>query len=284
MTAADVRKHVMTGSLMMLHPGSLDMTFQDGSATQTLNLIDVVDPVDVEEALAQRRTSALYDISSTTTSPRKPYRLRLKSCFCPSRVSEFPADDVEVRIVPREWTTIDSPIPTETKEPKMYWLLVLSLKIEPHVRDIISSFTDQFSLIQKRYQQYGSADAYVRMVTERPIIVRSTSRQIFEADAGHADRIARSVSVVGDQLHRIRFLKGSRVRPRHPPALWVQQKENRVNHVFIRASQIQQFLVFITVCDSAGEFLPPRSVERCTATVWTPHESHQSSSSSTRFK
>ncbi|VDM56495.1 unnamed protein product, partial [Angiostrongylus costaricensis] len=150
-----------------------------------LNLIDVVDPVDVEEALAQRRTSALYDISSTTTSPRK--------------VSEFPADDVEVRIVPREWTTIDSPIPTETKEPVIYWLLVLSLKIEPHVRDIISSFTDQFSLIQKRYQQYGSADAYVRMVTERPIIVRSTSRQIFEADAGHADRIARSVSVVGDQ-------------------------------------------------------------------------------------
>ncbi|EYC06394.1 hypothetical protein Y032_0076g1034 [Ancylostoma ceylanicum] len=175
MTAADVRKHVMTGSLMMLHPASFDMTLPDGSTPQTLSLLDVVDPCDIEEALAQRRTSALYDISSTTASPRK--------------VSEFPADDVEVRIVPREWTTVDPPVPTETKD----------LKIEPFVRDIISSFTDQFSLVQRRYQQFGSADAYVRMLIERPIIVRSTTRPIFEADAGRAERIARSVSVVGDQ-------------------------------------------------------------------------------------
>ncbi|KAK5986025.1 DHR-1 domain-containing protein [Trichostrongylus colubriformis] len=143
MTAADVRKHVMTGSLMMLHPGTLDLTFPDGSSAQTLSLVDVVDPVDVEEALAQRRTSALYDISSTSNSPR-------------------------------------------------------NLKIAPHVRDIICSFTDQFSLVQKRYQQFSTADAYVRMLIERPIIVRSTPRPIFEADAGRAERVARSVSVVGD--------------------------------------------------------------------------------------
>ncbi|CAJ0607791.1 unnamed protein product [Cylicocyclus nassatus] len=175
MTAADVRKHVMTGSLMMLHPASFDMTLPDGSTQQTLSLLDVVDPCDIEEALAQRRTSALYDISSTTASPRK--------------VSEFPADDVEVRIVPREWPTVDPPVPTETKD----------LKIEPFIRDIIASFTDQFSLVQRRYQQYGSADAYVRMLIERPIIVRSTTRPTFEADAGRAERVARSVSVVGDQ-------------------------------------------------------------------------------------
>ncbi|RCN44351.1 hypothetical protein ANCCAN_09628 [Ancylostoma caninum] len=52
---------------------------------------------------------------------------------------------------------------------------------------------------KSRYQQFGSADAYVRMLIERPIIVRSTTRPIFEADAGRAERIARSVSVVGDQ-------------------------------------------------------------------------------------
>ncbi|VDO08956.1 unnamed protein product [Haemonchus placei] len=72
------------------------------------------------------------------------------------------------------------------------------LKIAPHVRDIICSFTDQFSLVQKRYQQFSSADAYVRMLIERPIIIRSTPRPIFEADAGRAERVARSVSVVGD--------------------------------------------------------------------------------------
>ncbi|VDL84929.1 unnamed protein product, partial [Nippostrongylus brasiliensis] len=105
------------------------------------------------------------------------------------RVSEFPADDVEVRIVPREWATVDPPVPLETKD----------LKIEPHVRDIICSFTDQFSLVQKRYQHFSSADAYVRLLVERPIIVRSTPRQIFEADAGRVERIARSVSVVSDQ-------------------------------------------------------------------------------------
>nr|CDJ83685.1 Dedicator of cytokinesis domain containing protein [Haemonchus contortus] len=174
MTAADVRKHVMTGSLMMLHPGTLDLAFPNSSSTQTLSLVDVVDPVDIEEALAQRRTSALYDISSTTNSPRK--------------VSEFPADDVEVRIVPRDWATVDPPVPLETKD----------LKIAPHVRDIICSFTDQFSLVQKRYQQFSSADAYVRMLIERPIIIRSTPRPVFEADAGRAERVARSVSVVGD--------------------------------------------------------------------------------------
>ncbi|KAK6043962.1 hypothetical protein COOONC_18533, partial [Cooperia oncophora] len=140
-----------------------------------LSLVDVVDPVDIEEAFAQRRTSALYDISSTTSSPRK--------------VSEFPGSTiVEVRIVPRDWATVDPPVPLETKD----------LKIAPHVRDIICSFTDQFSLVQKRYQQFSSADAYVRMLIERPIIVRSTPRPIFEADAGRAERVARSVSVVGD--------------------------------------------------------------------------------------
>ncbi|WKX95563.1 hypothetical protein Q1695_012204 [Nippostrongylus brasiliensis] len=151
MTAADVRKHVMTGSLMMLHPDSLDIAFPNSAAPQTLSLVDVVDPVDVEEALAQRRTSALYDISCTSASPKK--------------VSEFPADDVEVRIVPREWATVDPPVPLETKE----------------------------------YQHFSSADAYVRLLVERPIIVRSTPRQIFEADAGRVERIARSVSVVSDQ-------------------------------------------------------------------------------------
>ncbi|KAK6028421.1 hypothetical protein OSTOST_05532 [Ostertagia ostertagi] len=231
MTAADVRKHVMTGSLMMLHPGTLDVAFPDGSSTQTLSLVDVVDPVDVEEAFAQRRTSALYDISSTTSSPRKvsefpaddvevrivprdwatvdpPVPLETKDLkiaphvrdiicsftdqfsLVQKRVSEFPADDVEVRIVPRDWATVDPPVPLETKD----------LKIAPHVRDIICSFTDQFSLVQKRYQQFSSADAYVRMLIERPIIVRSTPRPIFEADAGRAERVARSVSVVGDSV------------------------------------------------------------------------------------
>lgn len=44
---------------------------RDSRETFQLSLVDVVDPVDVEEALAQRRTSALYDISCTSSSPRK---------------------------------------------------------------------------------------------------------------------------------------------------------------------------------------------------------------------
>lgn len=42
MTAADVRKHVMTGSLMMLHPASFDMTLPDGATTQTVRQLRAI--------------------------------------------------------------------------------------------------------------------------------------------------------------------------------------------------------------------------------------------------
>ncbi|CAJ0919982.1 unnamed protein product, partial [Mesorhabditis belari] len=100
------------------------------------------------------------------------------------RVSEFPADDVEVRIVAREQPTLDPPVNVD-----------LNLEtVDPHVRDVATALSDSFSLVQRRYQQFGSGDAYVRMLIERPIVARNAPMHNFENESILSDRLTRSAT------------------------------------------------------------------------------------------
>ncbi|CAJ0581425.1 unnamed protein product, partial [Mesorhabditis spiculigera] len=169
MTAADVRRHVMACSLIG-HPAAKDTA--DGALPSNVLLLDVVEPVDVEDALSHRKSSALYDTTSMA-SPRK--------------LGEFPADDIEVRTVVREQQTVENPL---------NGVDLSGESVDPHVRDVTSSLADPFSLVQRRYQQFGSGDAYVRMLIERPIIARNAPMQTFENENLSSDRLTRSASLV----------------------------------------------------------------------------------------
>ncbi|CAI4226264.1 unnamed protein product [Auanema sp. JU1783] len=158
MTAADVRRHIMTGSVLV-HSVSLDKA----SGSLSLSLLDVVDPCDIEEALGQRKTTH-------------------------RKVCEFPSDDIDVRLVDREISTLDYPFIND----------IATKKIESHVKDILLSYNGKFSLVQRRHQQFGSGEAYIRMMMERPIIARTCAKPIFEFETGHSDRIARSASLLAD--------------------------------------------------------------------------------------
>lgn len=69
--------------------------------------------------------------------------------------------------------------------------------MDPIVKDIINTYDDDFSLVQRLYHQFSSGDAYIRMQMERPIIARSTQRQIYETEIERCLR--RSASVVNDE-------------------------------------------------------------------------------------
>lgn len=80
----------------------------------------------------------------------------------------------------------------------MISLIHISLvSVDPIVKDILRTYNDDFSLVQRKYQQYSSGEAYVRMLVERPIIVQSSQRQVYEVEAERP--IGRSVSTAGEE-------------------------------------------------------------------------------------
>ncbi|KAM3718829.1 Dedicator of cytokinesis protein [Dirofilaria immitis] len=170
MTAADVRRHIMTGSLL-LHPQSTTQMDAADSSPRTINLIEIVEPLDVEDILSQRKNnSSIYEHIAINNNLR--------------RVADFPVDDIEVRLIPRDHLTIESPIPSNLSG------------VDPLVKDIIKTYNDNFSLVQRKYLQYSTGEAYIRLLMERPIIAQTTPKQIFEVDSDRP--IGRSVSTMGE--------------------------------------------------------------------------------------
>ncbi|VDM97928.1 unnamed protein product [Thelazia callipaeda] len=156
MPAAVVRKHVMTGTLL-LNPQNASHRGATDSSPQTITLMEIVEPVDVEDILSQRKyPSNMYEHDASYNNLR--------------RIAEFPVDDVEVRLLHRDQLTVESLFP-----------LNLNI-IDPVVKDIIETYNDNFSLVQRKYFHYSSSEAYVRMLMEIPIIARTVHKQIYEMD------------------------------------------------------------------------------------------------------
>ncbi|GMT14434.1 hypothetical protein PFISCL1PPCAC_5731, partial [Pristionchus fissidentatus] len=166
-TAADVRMHIRSGGLVLPYQMNAE---PDGGDTVQLNLSDVVDCVDVEEVLSQRKTSAVYDISSSTTSLSTPRAL-----------SEFPTDDVEVRQVEREWGTADPPVDIKT------------VPVEAEAHAVITTLNDPLSLVHRKLGYLCSGDALLKLLRERHTIV---SPHIYEGDRESLHRVTRSASLV----------------------------------------------------------------------------------------
>lgn len=61
---------------------------------------------------------------------------------------------------------------------------------------MIRTYNDDFSLVHRKYQQYSSGDAYVRLLMERPIIAQTAQKQVYEVDSERP--VGRSVSTAGE--------------------------------------------------------------------------------------
>ncbi|KAL0992883.1 hypothetical protein UPYG_G00100510 [Umbra pygmaea] len=114
--AAEVRKQVSR------EYGSPQLSKKRGTH-QPVPLTEVVEPVDYEEY-----------VSSHAPGP-EPGPLR--------QLMEFPPDDLELLLQDRECTTLEPPLPEEDT-------------LDPRVRDALSVYTDDWLIIQRKYQCYST--------------------------------------------------------------------------------------------------------------------------------
>ncbi|XP_018560514.1 LOW QUALITY PROTEIN: dedicator of cytokinesis protein 7-like [Lates calcarifer] len=115
--AAEVRKQVSRDY------GSPQLSKKRGGAHHPLPLTEVVDPVDFEEYVSSHAPGV------------EPGPLR--------QLTEFPQDDLELLHLDKECTTLEPPLPEEDS-------------LDPRVRDALAVYTDDWLVIQRKYQRYST--------------------------------------------------------------------------------------------------------------------------------
>ena len=90
----------------------------------------------------------------------------------PRRLLEFPFDDVEVRTIPREQPTVESPIPPEINVEEL----------NAHCRDMLTNFESNLVIVQRKNEQYSMGEAHYKQTMERQILSQTIPRQKYEVD------------------------------------------------------------------------------------------------------
>uniref|UniRef100_A0A914Z118 C2 DOCK-type domain-containing protein n=1 Tax=Panagrolaimus superbus TaxID=310955 RepID=A0A914Z118_9BILA len=178
LTAAEVRRKVLEGSYIAgSQPESFDPNAMSSSTIQRIILTDIANPVDVEEALSSR-VIARTEIKAVSSSPQ--------------RIRDLTEKDVDIVVIPRN-KCIQNPAIIEA---------LSSDSVETKVKDFICSFETDFTVVERRYQTFSSAESYSRMSQQRKQIAEINPKQIFENDIPEIEAAARiplrSVSQVGD--------------------------------------------------------------------------------------
>ncbi|XP_072532651.1 dedicator of cytokinesis protein 7 isoform X4 [Salminus brasiliensis] len=144
--AAEVRKQVSR------EYGSPQLSKKRAGAHQQVPLTEVVEPVDYEEY-----------VSSHAPSP-EPGPLR--------QLLEFPNDDLELILQERECTTLEPALPEEDT-------------LDPRVRDALGAYTDDWIIIQRKYQRYSTMQTPHNTERQREK-QRGLVKQTFELDEAAA--------------------------------------------------------------------------------------------------
>uniref|UniRef100_A0A8C3ACU3 Dedicator of cytokinesis 6 n=1 Tax=Cyclopterus lumpus TaxID=8103 RepID=A0A8C3ACU3_CYCLU len=127
-----------------------------GRWRQSLPLTEVVEPVDFEEYVSSHAPGV------------EPGPLR--------QLVEFPLDDLELLPLDKECTTLEPPLPEEEDS------------LDPRVRDALAVYTDDWLVIQRKYQRYSTTHAPHNSERQRER-QRGLVKQTFELDeAAAADR------------------------------------------------------------------------------------------------
>ncbi|KAG7223180.1 hypothetical protein INR49_015788 [Caranx melampygus] len=145
--AAEVRKQVSR------EYGSPQLSKKRGGAHHPLPLTEVVEPVDFEEYVNSHAPAV------------EPGPLR--------QLTEFPQDDLELLQLDKECTTLEPPLPEEEDS------------FDPRVRDALAVYTDDWLVIQRKYQRYSTI--YTPHNSERQRErQRGLVKQTFELDVAAA--------------------------------------------------------------------------------------------------
>nr|XP_046186411.1 LOW QUALITY PROTEIN: dedicator of cytokinesis protein 7-like [Oncorhynchus gorbuscha] len=143
--AAEVRKQVSR------EYGSPQLSKKRG-AHQPVPLTEVVEPVDYEDYVSSHAPGA------------EPCPLR--------QLMEFPPDDLELLLQDRECTTLEPPLPEEDT-------------FDPRVRDALAVYTDDWLIIQRKYQRYSTTHTPHNSERQRER-QRGLVKQTFELDEAAA--------------------------------------------------------------------------------------------------
>ncbi|XP_070130177.1 dedicator of cytokinesis protein 6 isoform X7 [Equus caballus] len=141
--AAEVRKQVSRERSGSPHSS------RRSSSSLGVPLTEVVEPLDFEDVLLSRPPDA------------EPGPLR--------ELVEFPADDLELLLRPRECRTTEPGIPEEGK-------------LDAQVRAAVEMYTEDWIIAHRRYQHLSAAYSPITTETQRER-QRGLSRQVFEQDA-----------------------------------------------------------------------------------------------------
>ncbi|XP_026205379.1 dedicator of cytokinesis protein 7-like isoform X6 [Anabas testudineus] len=145
--AAEVRKQVSR------EYGSPQLSKKRGGTHHPLPLTEVVEPVDFEEYVSSHAPGV------------EPGPLR--------QLMEFPQDDLELLQLAKECNTLEPPLPEEDDP------------LDPRVRDALTVYTDDWLVIQRKYQRYSTT--YTPHNSERQRErQRGLIKQTFELDMAAA--------------------------------------------------------------------------------------------------
>ncbi|CAL8303287.1 unnamed protein product [Merluccius merluccius] len=147
--ASEVRKQVSR------EYGSPQLSKKRGGVHQPVPLSEVVEPVDFEEYVSSHAPGA------------EPGPLR--------QLMEFPPDDLVLVQQEKECATLEPPLPEEDS-------------LDPRVRDALAVYTDDWLVIQRKYQHYSTVYSPHNSESQRER-QRGLVKQTFELDeAAAADR------------------------------------------------------------------------------------------------
>ncbi|XP_035472282.2 dedicator of cytokinesis protein 7 isoform X3 [Scophthalmus maximus] len=145
--AAEVRKQVSRDY------GSPQLSKKRGGAHHPLPLTEVAEPVDFEEYVSSHAPGV------------EPGPLR--------QLMEFPQDDLELLQLDKECTTLEPPLPEEEDS------------LDPRVRDALAVYTDDWLVIQRKYQRYSTTYSPQNSERQRER-QRGLVKQTFELDEAAA--------------------------------------------------------------------------------------------------
>uniref|UniRef100_A0A673LEB2 Dedicator of cytokinesis protein 7-like n=1 Tax=Sinocyclocheilus rhinocerous TaxID=307959 RepID=A0A673LEB2_9TELE len=134
--------------------GSPQLSKKRAGAHQPVPLTEVVEPVDYEEYVSSHPPGA------------EPGPLR--------QLLEFPSDDLELLLQERECATIEPPVPEEDS-------------LDPRVRDALGVYTDNWLIIQRKYQRYSTTQTPHNSERQREK-QKGLVKQTFELDEAAIDR------------------------------------------------------------------------------------------------
>ncbi|XP_041097982.1 dedicator of cytokinesis protein 7-like isoform X6 [Polyodon spathula] len=150
--AAEIRKQVSRE-----YGGSPQLSKKRKGSQQSMPLTEVVEPVDFEDYLSSHPPAV------------GPGPLR--------ELFDFPPDDLEVALVPRECRTLEPGLPDEEDA------------LDSRVRDALGVYTDDWVIIQRRYQHFSTVHSPNTSEKQRER-QRGLCKQIFELDEAVDDRVS----------------------------------------------------------------------------------------------